>query len=117
MQRLEAGDVKLTPTDKNYKVYIRNAGGATFKNTFRDCYSQGVKDCKHDECTHLVTRDREETKFYFQHLSDDQKRRFIELLNENKIQLEYPGFFYRLPFFCKRADPPAGVPVPQEAKP
>lgn len=100
MKRLEAGDVKLTPTDKNYKVYVANDGGEAFKQHFRDCYSQGAKDCKYDECTHWVTRDVATTKFYFQHLSDDQKKRFVELINQKKIKLEHPGYFYRMPFFC-----------------
>lgn len=39
------------------------------------------------------------TKFYFQHLSEDQKKRFIELLNEKKIKFDYPGYFYVKPFF------------------
>jgi hypothetical protein len=99
MLRIEAGDVKLTPTDKNYKVYVANDGGEGFKQTFRDC-PQGATCTGPKDCTHWVTRDRNETKFYFQHLSEDQKRRFIELLNENKIKLEYPGHFYVLPFFC-----------------
>lgn len=57
---------KLTPTDKNYKIYIG-----------RD-------------------------KFYFQHFDDEQKKRFIELMNQRLILLEYPGYFYVLPFFCQR---------------
>lgn len=38
-------------------------------------------------------------KFYFQHLSDEQMTRFIELLNAKKINIGYPGYFYTLPFF------------------
>ena len=30
MARLEAGDVELIPTDKNYKVYVYNDGGEWF---------------------------------------------------------------------------------------
>ena len=103
MQRVERGDVRLCPTDKNYKVYIHNDGGEQFKQTYRDCYTQGAKDCKHDTCTHWVTRDMSQAKFYFQHLSDAQKDRFIELLNANSVKMEYPGYFYVLPFFCTRA--------------
>lgn len=69
MVRLEAGDVELTPTDKNYKVYVTGAG-----------------------LSHA--------KFYFQHLSEPQMLRFIELLNEKRLKLAYPGHFYRMPFFC-----------------
>ncbi len=44
-------------------------------------------------------------KFYFQHLSADQQNKFIELLNANRIKIGYPGYFYRLPFFCQRITP------------
>lgn len=39
-------------------------------------------------------------KFYFQHLNEEQKLRFIELHNEKRLQLNYPGYFYTRPFFC-----------------
>lgn len=45
-------------------------------------------------------------KFYFQHLSEDQKMRFIELMNEKKLEVEYPGYFYRLPYFIRYKDRP-----------
>lgn len=38
-------------------------------------------------------------KFYFPHLSEDQRHEFVDLLNAKKINLGYPGYFYRLPFF------------------
>ncbi len=51
-----------------------------------------------------TTREIEQTKFYFQHLSEEQMRRFIELLNGKKLKLDFPGHFYRLPYFI-RTDP------------
>lgn len=42
---------------------------------------------------------RRESKFYFEHLSIEQRHKFIELLNTKKLRLGEPGFFYRLPFF------------------
>lgn len=122
MKRLEAGDIEVGPTDKNYKVYVRNAGGEGFKQTFRDCYEkdeqgqmvfvispQGNREAKKksppctgpDDCQHWVTRDTSQTKFYFYHLSDEQQARFVELLNAKKMKIGYPGHFYRLPYFCK----------------
>lgn len=74
MERLERGDVTLTPTDKSYKVYVEGEG-------------------------------LQHAKFYFQHLSAEQRRRFIELHNEKKMRLGYPGYFYTRPFFCAPADP------------
>jgi hypothetical protein len=38
-------------------------------------------------------------KFYFVHLSEAQMRRFVELLNERKLKIGYPGHFYVKPFF------------------
>lgn len=77
MKRIEAGDVQLTPTDKDYKVYVENAGGAAF-------------------ATHGAA------KFYFEHMSVEQRKRFVELLDEKRIKLDVPGYFYVLPFFCTR---------------
>lgn len=76
MARLEAGDVILEPTDKCYKAYLRNDGGEPFKSPTG--------------------------KFYYQHLSEDQKTRFVELYNEKKMKLATPGYFYVAPYFCKR---------------
>ncbi len=99
MARCAVGDVELTPTDKNYKVYVRNAGGEVFKMTYRkDC-----KDCTGpDDCTHWVTELRNETKFYFQHLTGTQRTHFVALLNGGTLKLGYPGHFYCLPFFVTR---------------
>lgn len=41
-------------------------------------------------------------KGYFQHLSEAQMKRFVELLNEKKINIGVPGYFYTRPFFITR---------------
>jgi len=140
MARLEAGDVELVPTDKNYKVYVRNKGGEPFHQSYRvDSMEDRIKaaaDAIHryhkvrnmtEEAAFLAamsaddradfeaykagdqldpmknwkwtTEDRSETKFYFQHLTEPQMQRFVELLNEKKLRIGEPGFFYRKPFF------------------
>lgn len=38
-------------------------------------------------------------KFYFQHLDEAMKMRFILLLNDGRINFGEPGYFYRLPYF------------------
>jgi len=38
-------------------------------------------------------------KFYFQHLSVEQKQKFVDLINTKKLNIGYPGHFYVLPFF------------------
>lgn len=42
----------------------------------------------------------ERGKFYFQHLSEEEKNRFIELYNNKTMKLGFPGHFYSRPFFC-----------------
>ena len=77
MQHLEDGSVELTPTDKNYKVYVRALGGDLF----------GGKDFLGGN------------KLYFHHLNTEQRERFVKLHNDKKLKLGLPGHFYRLPFF------------------
>ena len=89
MARLEAGDVRLEPTDKNYKVYVANEGGAPFQQQYKDAVGHS-----------WMTRQVQTVKFYFQHLSPEQQQRFVELYNSRKIKLTFPGHFYTLPFFC-----------------
>lgn len=43
----------------------------------------------------------EHKKFYFQHLSEDQMKRIVQLLNEKKINFAEPGHFYVKPFFIQ----------------
>jgi hypothetical protein len=123
MARLEVGDIKLGSTDKNYKVYVENAGGEQFKQSYRNCPNDkemigaaGNKymtwSCEGPEtCTHWVTREIGTTKFYFQHLSLPQQDRFIELLNEKKVKFQGGIGFYVLPFFCKAVPPTADEPL------
>lgn len=44
-------------------------------------------------------RFRSGEKFYFQHLSEDGRQKFVRLLNQKKILFDFPGYFYVLPFF------------------
>jgi len=61
-------------------------------------------------------------KFYFQHLSEEQKQEFVDLYNARPrrtyseddlsfiggdgpgMQVGYPGYFYSLPFFMERVE-------------
>lgn len=74
MRRVEARDVTLSPTDKNYKVYVES-----------DDAAQPFGGPAH--------------KFYFQHLSIEQRKRFVELWNAG---LKIHGGFYVFPFFMTR---------------
>ncbi|WP_125936325.1 hypothetical protein [Streptomyces sp. WAC 06738] len=42
-----------------------------------------------------------EAKFYFQHLSEDQRREFVDLYNSRQMKVGYPGHFYQPPFFMR----------------
>lgn len=142
MARLEAGTIRLDPTDKNYKVYVHNDGGEKFKFSYRiDSVEKRAKaaakflenvrpeyresvmaaqvkagELSLDDAADIrayaagepldpmknwkwTTEERNETKFYFQHLGESQMKRFVELLNEKKVKLNEPGYFYRKPFF------------------
>jgi len=106
LARVEAGTATLGPTDKNYKVYVKNSGGDPFKQTYRNCPRDSA--CKGpNDCAHWVTRPMQETKAYFQHFSKEQCLKFIDLLNAKKLRLGYPGHFYVRPFFIAKPQPPA----------
>ena len=97
MERIEAANVVLGPSDKNYKLYLDAVEGSElFKQSFRDSDSPRGDDPMQWVWT---TREVKHAKFYFQHFSEAQCRRFIELLNAKKLNIGEPGYFYRRPFF------------------
>lgn len=65
LKLMEQG-AEVTPTDKDYKVYI---------------------DGK---------------KFYWGHFSEAQQYQFVQLYNERRLKLAFPGRFYVVPFFCEQ---------------
>jgi len=144
MAYLEKPGTWLTPTDKNYKVYISVVSDEP--ETMRHITSmtrrpdEGRPDSQYnrewltweeaverhpemreeyeEHLSHVASLapshpwhtdthwiqvcprgEERESKFYFEHLTEEQKRRFIDLLNEGKLNLREPGFFYRRPFF------------------
>lgn len=107
MTRLEVGTISLGATDKSYKAYVYNEGGAVFKQHYRDCPRDG-KCTGPDDCTHWVVRDHSPTKFYFQHLNEEQMQRFVELFNERKIKMHGGYEFYVMPFFMTLKERPNG---------
>lgn len=48
------------------------------------------------------TEPTKQDKFYFQHLSSDERRRFVELMNAHVLRIGAPGRFYVIPFFVTR---------------
>jgi hypothetical protein len=107
MELLESEIVVIEPTDKNYKVYVRTEDGSKlFKMMHSGQIDPGAN--REDPANWTWTIDeRNHTKFYFQHLDEAQKIRFVELLNLKKLRFDYPGFFYRIPYFISE---PSGNP-------
>lgn len=97
-------NVLITPTDKSYKIYVDLPGDG--KRVVMGTANHPVEGWKKrlfkKEWVLYGNRDKVHGKFYFQHLSEDQKRQFIQLMNEKKLNLAFPGHFYRLPFFVQR---------------
>lgn len=122
---IEAG-CELGPTDKNYKVYVHRldpkAGEPCvygWANHAREGYIEvtaenidtlppgptGRRDYKIGDFIEISKRPAlTHDKFYFQHLNEEERQRFVELMNEKKLILGHPGFFYRLPFFVARQE-------------
>lgn len=123
MGLLETGEAELSPTDKDYKVYVQRAnprfgkkricGSTTHERPgyeplsaakYLEAVAEGAcrpQDYKVGD--YVLWGDeppKTHEKFYFQHLSEEQKKRFIELLNAKKLKIRDPGHFYKLPFFC-----------------
>lgn len=44
-------------------------------------------------------------KVYLQHLSEQQRDEFVALANAKTMRIGDPGYFYVLPFFCRRVEP------------
>lgn len=122
---VEAG-AEIGPTDKNYKAYVllpnpKEGQQVEYGRSSGPAYNRDGKPSKPDltEEEKLAGRyDRPligaagptvTAKFYFQHLSDDEKTRFVDLLNAKKMKLAFPGHFYRMPFFCARVETPAAA--------
>lgn len=126
MAALESGDVELGATDKEYKVYVHrpnpNAGKRCiigYTNQKKEGWTEvteqllqellesgearGITLNVGDSVMFGAQPSQTNEKFYFQHLSSEQRDRFIELINAKKVKIGYPGYFYRLPFFCRPA--------------
>lgn len=110
------------PTDKSYKAYIsrplteekkaeRKAkwlAGFTYDEVVKSARERGEtpeefragladyydRDLARSEASGV------EAKFYYQHLSSEQRDEFIELHNSRRMKISYPGRFYVLPFFA-----------------
>lgn len=101
------------PTDKSYKAYLSET---PTDEQMAERKAQAVEryvrmGSSQDSALRMVESDlsikagRDVGKFYFQHLSDEQRSEFIELYNNKTMKVGYPGHFYRRPFFAVAATP------------
>jgi hypothetical protein len=110
------------PTDKSYKAYLSRPASvrekADRKTTWLDQMTRdGVEAAAlergetpeefraalADHYDREVARSEafgSQEKFYFQHLTPEQRDEFIELHNSRQMNVGYPGHFYQLPFFA-----------------
>jgi hypothetical protein len=100
----------IGPTDKNYKAYVTEPLTDEEKARARQqqigryvgmgmseevATSEADADPVLGEGAHIG-------KFYYQHLSEEQRDAFVDLLNAKTVNVGYPGHFYVLPFFITR---------------
>ncbi len=124
MKAAEEG-VEIGPTDKSYKAYLDvpdpGVGAPTIYSSANfpqtgegwvEITPENRDELPLDPWQHANWPDghwvkveprmaKTHAKFYFQHLSPEQRTRFVELINERKMKVGMPGHFYVLPFFCK----------------
>lgn len=112
------------PTDKNYKAYLRRTPTAediagaksrwlehsTIARVVREVGERGGKTARQIQADLDERWSQEpppvvgpEAKFYFQHLSREQRDEFIGLYNSKQMRVGYPGHFYQPPFFARAA--------------
>ena len=112
---------EVGPTDKNYKAYLckpltaseeaqQKADWIQHDAVARAVREVGERDGKAPE---QIAADLDEqwgklprfsrgpeAKFYYPHLSAEQRDEFITLHNEGRMKISYPGHLYVLPFFA-----------------
>lgn len=121
------------PTDKNYKAYLskpatdeeRAEHKATWLAGFRpdelraaaeergespDQAHAGL-EAHYDAHIAPTMTGSVEVKFYFQHLSEEQRAEFIRLHNGGQMQVGYPGHFYQPPYFTRPAPTASDAPT------
>lgn len=75
--------------------------GSAHPNDFMQACRDGVEIGPTDK-SYKVYIGNHDGKFYFQHLSEEQRKEFFELYRDRKLNIGFPGDFYTLPFFIVR---------------
>lgn len=99
------------PTDKTYKAYLGQPVSDEQQEAAKTAWVDRMAAAGGSRTALGQMWDREHThpaggqeaKFYFQHLTPDQAREFVQLYNTKAVKIGYPGYFYRLPFFMTPA--------------
>jgi hypothetical protein len=84
--------------------------GSMHPNEFMRIAEGGVHELGPTDKSYKVYVDSHRpSKFYFQHLTLEQRHRFIELLNAGTMKIGFPGRFYSRPFFVQYSKPAEGA--------
>lgn len=79
--------------------------GSISPDKFFEAIEQGVELGPTDKSYKVYVGKTDHRKFYFQHLSQDERQRFVDLFNASKLTIGYPGRFYTTPFFMRIGPP------------
>lgn len=82
---------------------MRRLSNDEFMQILRDGGEMGPTDKTYKV---YVTHPGGEDKFYFEDLTLEQKREFVDIYNSKQMNIGYPGYFYTLPFFM------VSIPIP-----
>lgn len=76
--------------------------GSLHPDSFMQGVLEGWEIIPTDKNYKAYIRDQggKETKFYFDHLSQEQQQEFVERVRDGSMRIATPGYFYRLPFFA-----------------
>ena len=88
---------EVGPTDKDYKAYIDLDTGKPAEDKEETSPNGNKRSWTEGGVVML--------KFYFQHLTKEQRIEFVRRLNAKELNIGPPGHFYRLSFFCVPAKP------------
>lgn len=121
---LVEGGASVGPCDKNYKCYLNEAldtddlgrqkakwligkkAQSLRENMQRSGHGHTVEEIETalqgywDDCEAPMSG-RHIGKFYYPHLTMEQRERFVWLYNQGAMTIGYPGHFYVLPYFAR----------------
>jgi hypothetical protein len=97
---------EITATDKSYKIYVDLPGdGKKRSKSSANFPVEGYKKVPFKKEWRAPAKPSTvfHGKFYFQHLGDGDRKRFIALMNSGKLKFAGNIGFYVLPYFVKAA--------------